>query len=133
MNADLHKNSDGVLPRTILESSSRQTPASYPFGDPSLPPTTPVGGFLFWRRLSRVTSKADLAAKVGLTPTTIRFWERGRGGPSRASAAKLAAALGVDDDAFAEYVVTVRMRHDLRSVAKRLDEKGTTNAKTDSS
>lgn len=55
-------------------------------------------------RLKARLTKAELAHKCGLTPTIIRYWERGQGGPSRESAAKLAAALGLDADGFAKYV-----------------------------
>jgi transcriptional regulator with XRE-family HTH domain len=52
-------------------------------------------------RLERGWSQNDLAVRLGVTPTTIYNWERGKNEPSASMFRRLALALGVSMDVIA--------------------------------
>jgi ribosome-binding protein aMBF1 (putative translation factor) len=89
---------DGSLDSTQPDSSRAMS--SHPASSPStraLPPATRTafGRVLRRMRKAREMTRAELAAKVGVSPAYIRAVEKGRTEPSPAAFGKLAEGLGV--------------------------------------
>ena len=89
---------DGGLDRTQPDAS--KVMALHPASSPSTGALPPVTGTAFGRvlrrmRKAREMTRADLAAKVGVSPAYIRAVEKGRTEPSPAAFGRLAEGLGV--------------------------------------
>jgi transcriptional regulator with XRE-family HTH domain len=59
-----------------------------------LPNEAPFGQRLKAYRVAAKLTQAELAARIGVTPSAIHYWERGSRSPVSAKIAKLTAVLG---------------------------------------
>ena len=88
---------DGSLESTQPDASTMAPHAASSPSTRALPPVTRTafGRVLRRMRKAREMTRAELAAKVGVSPGYVRAVEKGRTEPSPAAFAKLAEGLGV--------------------------------------
>lgn len=93
---------DHILPHAVLSAAQLRNPL--PSGiDPLFPPLAasrhePLAARIFRLRRARGLSRAELAARTGLSKPSIWSWETGKAAPRHRSLALLAEALDISEE-----------------------------------